>query len=1013
MKKRCLIFILAIILISTNAIIFSKSNAQNMADRIDDGVYEIISTINSNIAFDITDGSNEENAQIQLWNNYHVKQQKFEIKYNDNGYFTIKSLKTKKYLSVENENPNWGTKIVQKNKNGNKTQDWILKKKSDNTYNITSRCGNLNIDIPDWNCNNGVKLQMWANNGETTAQKFILSKTENETKNVSEGTYQILSSINKNISFDIENGSNNNYAKLQLWENVCANQQKFILEYVDNGYYKIKSKQSGKYLTIAKNHPEWGEKVIQQDSIDEDIQQWQFNKKSDGSYNIISKYNDMSLDVPNWNCNNGVKLQVWGSNIESTAQKFFLVNDEEKGEKVVEDGTYRILSNLNNVQAIDIDCGSMDNGAKAQLWQDYNKAQQKFKIQYDKDGYYKIISMNSNKALTVENKNTRYGTNIIQKEDKNLDTQLWIIKNTGNGTYKFVSKEGNLAISTNNANNGTKLVLGNKAESKNNQFILISEDAGRNATTSIEDGYYNIILNGNKTVEVRSSGFNNNDNVQIWDKAPVAHHKFHIQKVEGENYYKISAVHSAKFLQVQDSGIYIGTNVNQGDETYRDNQFWYIIDCGNGYYNLVSRSNGLYLQTNNKDANGSNIFVGYNNNNYNTKFRLDRVNAIENGPYEIQTKIDENRVLDVDGGSFNNNANIQIWAPQNTNQERFLFEAVTDSIYIIKNVRSGKVLTVLDNGNVVQYDNTESINQKWKVIERGENFYSFASQKNGYCLDVDNACTNNGTNVKTWVNNGNDAQKFKLVSGYRKFYEQGTYGTSGKKQAGLGGYDLVYYKIGQGQKKLFLNFSIHGFEDSYSHDGGELSYMADRLKNYLYDNAEENIINEWTIYILPNLNPDGQYDGWTNNGPGRTTLYSYANNNHGIDLNRCWSVEFQAKYDERNYTGSSPFLAPEALQLRDFILNHTGSKNIVIDTHGWLNETIGDNEIGSYYRNKFGISKHISSYGKGYLVNWVRSIPNTRSMLLELPEVSSHNQVVNWGYSEKFISATLELLQNN
>ena len=43
--------------------------------------------------------------------------------------------------------------------------------------------------------------------------------------------------------------------------------------------------------------------------------------------------------------------------------------------------------------------------------------------------------------------------------------------------------------------------------------------------------------------------------------------------------------------------------------------------------------------------------------------------------------------------------------------------------------------------------------------------------------------------------------------------------------------------------------------------------MANQFKDYLYNNLSEDLINEWTIYIFPTLNPDGQYDGWTNNGP--------------------------------------------------------------------------------------------------------------------------------------------------
>ena len=129
-------------------------------------------------------------------------------------------------------------------------------------------------------------------------------------------------------------------------------------------------------------------------------------------------------------------------------------------------------------------------------------------------------------------------------------------------------------------------------------------------------------------------------------------------------------------------------------------------------------------------------------------------------------------------------------------------------------------------------------------------------------------------------------------------------------------------------------------------------------------------------------------------------------------MNRACSIGFQRITSARNYTGTAAFQAPEAAQLRDFILGHQGSSNVLIDVHGWLNETIGDNGVGSYYRSEFGISKHIGSYGNGYLINWARSLPNTRSMLLELPGVSNHSQVVNWDYAGKFNRATMRLLND-
>lgn len=172
------------------------------------------------------------------------------------------------------------------------------------------------------------------------------------------------------------------------------------------------------------------------------------------------------------------------------------------------------------------------------------------------------------------------------------------------------------------------------------------------------------------------------------------------------------------------------------------------------------------------------------------------------------------------------------------------------------------------------------------------------------------------------------------------------------------------------------------------------------------------LINEWTIYILPVVNPDGQYDGWTHNGPGRTTVYSWAPEHKGIDINRCFPVGYTKTSSDRNYNGTEPLQAYEAQSLRDFILSNKGDTNIILDVHGWLNETIGDNELGKYYRNEMGINKHIGTYGNGYLIQWARTIPNTKSLLLELPEVNSHEELVKMKLDQKFINATMKILED-
>ena len=151
-------------------------------------------------------------------------------------------------------------------------------------------------------------------------------------------------------------------------------------------------------------------------------------------------------------------------------------------------------------------------------------------------------------------------------------------------------------------------------------------------------------------------------------------------------------------------------------------------------------------------------------------------------------------------------------------------------------------------------------------------------------------------------------------------------------------------------------------------------------------------------------------------------MYSAAPNNKGIDMNRNFQAAGQnyKKYtDNRNYNGTEAFQAYEARYLREFLLNKKSVKGqtILVDLHGWLNETMGDNGLGEFYRNKFEMEKHISTYGQGYLINWARmSLGNSnktaRSVIVELPQVNNHEELVSEKYDKKYIDATIKMLKS-
>lgn len=296
-------------------------------------------------------------------------------------------------------------------------------------------------------------------------------------------------------------------------------------------------------------------------------------------------------------------------------------------------------------------------------------------------------------------------------------------------------------------------------------------------------------------------------------------------------------------------------------------------------------------------------------------------------------------------------------------------------------------------------------------------------------IDISNYATGNYTlKVKVILNSTNKvlAESSRIISINKATFEIGTYGSSGLKVAGNPkGTDLKYYRYGDGPNVFFATFVLHGFEDNFGRDGTEVSVIAENFINELRSKEDHELTNKWTIYIFPEINPDGRNYGWTNNGPGRTTLYSAAPGNKGVDINRCWSTSFVPMYTDRNYTGSTSFNSYEARYLRDFLLSKksTTGQTVLVDLHGWTTQVIGDNGICSYYKQKFPSTQYTPSYGKGYLINWARSSlgangRTARSALIELPEygtngkkILSHQDVLDSGYSRKYIDATINMLK--
>ena len=121
---------------------------------------------------------------------------------------------------------------------------------------------------------------------------------------------------------------------------------------------------------------------------------------------------------------------------------------------------------------------------------------------------------------------------------------------------------------------------------------------------------------------------------------------------------------------------------------------------------------------------------------------------------------------------------------------------------------------------------------------------------------------------------------------------------------------LSAYRLGYGESARVIIGGIHG-----GYEWNTIELISDTLK-YYQEHSEEIPANV-TLYIIPNMNPDG-YAADTSAEIGRM-------NGNLVDLNRNWDYQWQvtATHGTRPVkAGIGPFSEPETAATRDFILNH-------------------------------------------------------------------------------------------
>ncbi len=308
--------------------------------------------------------------------------------------------------------------------------------KSDNADTLKKENSNMtnenNLNNMESDNNNTTNEE---NSKENIAEEDELKKEAillKESERLEEGTYKILMATNPKQSLTVDGGKKEDGANVHLWEYLETPQQQFKIRYDKDGYCEIIPVHSEKRLDVVgwgneANVDQWSE------NGGNDNQKWIIKKSKSGNYNIVSKRQNLYLDAYQSKIENGTNIQAYEKS-GGNGQEFKLekIKEEEKPQKTVEEGTYKIVMATAPKQSLTVDGGRIEDGANVHLWEYVDVPQQQFNIVYDGEGYYEIIPINSGKRLDVVGWGNEANVDQWGSNGGN-DNQKWQIKKSERG----------------------------------------------------------------------------------------------------------------------------------------------------------------------------------------------------------------------------------------------------------------------------------------------------------------------------------------------------------------------------------------------------------------------------------------------------------------------------------------------------------------------------------------------------------------------------------------------------
>lgn len=446
----------------------------------------------------------------------------------------------------------------------------------------------------------------------------------------------------------------------------------------------------------------------------------------------------------------------------------------------IPNGNYYINVRSKVASSVDIPGGSAADSTAIQLYSGNGSKAQQFTFTRQSDGSYEIVNVNSGKALDVCNGVAENNAIVQQYSRNNSQAQRWFIRDSGAGYY-LQSALGNwvLDLSSGNTANGAAIRLYTPNGTASQLFVVSSSDV--NIATGVSM-IITSVTNKKLVTDVTGASTANGARVQLYSSNNTNAQKYRFESI-GNGTYKIVNINSGKMLDVAGGSTANGAALQQYTSNNTVAQQWTVRNYGSGKIALVSVNANKAVDIPGGNAVQQTQLQLYSPNGtvaqqwlvakapLTLRERLNETAAkhrqdLPDGTYTFGSKLNTSMKMDVSGASRSNYGNVQIWAGNGTNAQKWKVMHDSNGYVTLASVNSGKVVDVnggvsANGTNVQQYDSNGTYAQKWIAVKNSDGSYTFQSAlAENKVLDVSGASTSNGANVQLYAANGTNAQKW-------------------------------------------------------------------------------------------------------------------------------------------------------------------------------------------------------------------------------------------------------------